>query len=392
MENGGWANNGFMPTKSFTSVKVILPRHSSAIGLLFPKQRIRDDDDDNEVEMRVVEEQGPQDVQEELAAFLQCYSAGVLWRALAPMLFSEKKVDDRNRCCMDEEALKSVSQHILFLMFRHALLTSTGRNSKGARMTMDGAITVKEYNRRRLVHGKESRQQNANGRMEDVESVNSSETVNSSEFFIRQIPLPSRLVRRFFRHLFPSRACPRHISILPLYIFPPLSIRLDGTFEAVVVSHERIVLKKQTMTAFMATLGGGFYMMKNLQPALQLARTQRALAMELGNHRMAQQCLLNEAYNLLYAGKFRFAKTVLAQLEYEMHQVQTSSLTSWADREDAQQTLRQCRAARILMRRLQRLSHRLSKHRSGVNSNHIPDEQAANRTTDDFYRLRIVAS
>lgn len=170
-----------------------------------------------------------------------------------------------------------------------------------------------------------------------------------------------------------------HLPIL-LYILPPFyETFLDRTFTAVVLEHERSLLKKQTMTAWMATLGGGYFFIKQLSKSLQLARQQRYLALQIGNESMARTCLLNEAYNLIYAAQFAAAKKVLTQLETQVKTVNDQSNIPVLEEEEIQRTLRQCHAARILLRRLKKLKHRLKGYHA-----------KETHTVDDFQRVRIV--
>jgi hypothetical protein len=173
---------------------------------------------------------------------------------------------------------------------------------------------------------------------------------------------------------------PNKERTMQLYIFPPpYETFLDRTFTALVLHHERSLLQKQTMTAWMATLGGGYFFIKQLSKSLQLARQQRYLALQLGNDSMARTCLLNEAYNLIYAGHFRNAKTVLTMLEHQVTNANNNKVIPILEEEEIQRTLRQCHAARILLRRLKKLKHRLKGYHA-----------KETHTVDDFQRVRIV--
>jgi hypothetical protein len=167
---------------------------------------------------------------------------------------------------------------------------------------------------------------------------------------------------------------------IQLYILPSCITLIDMTFIRLVLQHERTLLKKQSLSAWMATLGGGFFFIRRLSYSLLLARQQRVLALQIGNRSMARTCLLNEAYNLIYAGKFRNAKVTLKLLEDE---VSDGKSIEDLDDDEAIVTLRQCGAARLLLRRLKKMSKSLQKyHTRNVCENH---------TRDDFQRLRIVA-
>jgi hypothetical protein len=421
-------------------VDLLIPRHSSVISRAIARIEVvptsttptSNDFCPDAATMNTIDEDGDCCSRycakiDTLAVVLQVYTSGVVWNELVPML-------GRNQ---------DVSERLLFLMFQHSLIFNNVNNrDKG--LNNETAAAGGRRDRRRPCHRHDRNGKLRNNPQEeknkddgDIEMMSeetshntntttSLEDESSKSFITQTINLPSNLIRRF--------VCSQHrlqseeIRSVSLYIFPPIIIpHVDRKFEGLVISYERTMIQKQTMTAFMATLGGGYYMMKQLQPALTLARTQRSLALQLGNHHMAQQCLLNEAYNLLYAGRFRHAKAVLVQLEDEVKSIMVSPLSSWIDKEDAQQTLRQCQAARIWIRRLHKLSSRLSRHRvgvgvagGGVSSNASTKEMTddkyksgrqhnhttgsigskssdmgvvdvTRRTVDDYYRVRIVA-
>lgn len=154
-----------------------------------------------------------------------------------------------------------------------------------------------------------------------------------------------------------------------LVVLPPTISQLDYLFASIVVRVEHTLLKQQTLTAWWSTLGGGYFFCKRLHVSLQLARQQKILALRIGNTSMARQCQVNEAYNLIYAGKFGAAKRVLDDLE---HTCEEGSLTA-----------RQCHAARLFAKRLKRARRRGLK-------GYISGEKGDKHTVDDFQRIRVV--
>ncbi len=160
---------------------------------------------------------------------------------------------------------------------------------------------------------------------------------------------------------------------------PPIVCHPDVTFSSVVIRTERLLLRIQTMTAWYSTLGGGYFFCRRLHVSLQLARQQRALALQIGNIPMARQCIVNEAYNLIYAGKFRAAKRVLNELEESVRM----AMTKHGDEGGGAVTLRQCQAARLLAKRLKLVQQR------GLRGYHT-FEKGEKHAIDDFQRIRIV--
>jgi len=206
---------------------------------------------------------------------------------------------------------------------------------------------------------------------------------------------------------------------LYMYIYPPLLSRSDidrTTFAAIVSNAHRRVLFQKTYSAWLSTLGGGYFGIKDLAHSLWLSRQQRNLAVEVGDIYMAQQCTINEAYNWMYAGRFRLAATVLRNLEEELSKSRRNVTTakdegtigSYNTRNNIskhhccyttsdEKILQQCQIARQLLRRLKKTSRNgLEKY----HKNKMPGSSSAapaasttafvSRTVDDFQRLRIV--
>jgi hypothetical protein len=132
------------------------------------------------------------------------------------------------------------------------------------------------------------------------------------------------------------------------------------------------MLQLQTLSAWLSTIGGGYFFCKRLSVSLILARQQRVLAVRLGNVAMVRQCTINEAYNLIYSGKFVEAKKVLTALEKNL------------EGDDDKVTWRQCQAARLFAKRLKQVT------KKGVLEPYHPKDKKENHMIDDFQRIRIV--
>ena len=185
----------------------------------------------------------------------------------------------------------------------------------------------------------------------------------------------------FFQRCIRLENAPR----LTILLQPPTICHPDAIFASIVLRTEHVLLRLQTMTAWLSTLGGGYFFCRRLQFSLQLARQQRLLALQIGNIAMARQCSVNEAYNLIYAGKFQAAKRVLQQLEDSIHVAKTTSNGGGGGGGDNGDmiTLRQCQAARLLARRLKKVAER------GLRGYHTY-EKGEKHAIDDFQRIRIV--
>jgi len=135
-----------------------------------------------------------------------------------------------------------------------------------------------------------------------------------------------------------------------ILMFPTTIPTIDTTFISALIRMEHAMLKLQSLSAYAATLGGGFFFCRRLAFSLQLARYQRSLAMVLGQTGMVRACTINEAYNLIFLGRFRAARRVLKRLFHE----------TCDGVDDLVQ--KQCRAAWLLSRRLERVSQNLEEY------------------------------
>jgi Domain of unknown function (DUF4807) len=78
---------------------------------------------------------------------------------------------------------------------------------------------------------------------------------------------------------------------------------------------ENQLVQAQTAAGFLSTLGGAYFMCHHLTSACVLAQQQRRLALVLNDPSMYYKCCINQAYNLIYGGRFRFAHRLLRQVE-----------------------------------------------------------------------------
>jgi predicted small secreted protein len=148
------------------------------------------------------------------------------------------------------------------------------------------------------------------------------------------------------------------------YILPPCTQEIDYDFSGRLIYYEHLFLQAQTLAAWYATLGGGYFLCHRLSTAIQLARRQRRVAEWMGDEGMADRCTLNEVYNYLHAGHFRIAFSMLKALQASAQVRQDAVL--WA----------MCNTARLFGRRMRRAGKRLTSQASSVD--------------DDYQRIRIV--
>ncbi len=148
------------------------------------------------------------------------------------------------------------------------------------------------------------------------------------------------------------------------YILPTDKTPVDYDFSGRLIHYEHIWLQMQTLSAYYATLGGGYFLCRRLSTAIQLARQQRWVATWMRDYAMADRCTLNEAYNYLHAGQFGVAFAMLKALKANARARNDVVLFNM------------CKSARLLGKRMKQAGKR------GAN--------AARNTVDDYQRIRIV--
>ena len=168
-----------------------------------------------------------------------------------------------------------------------------------------------------------------------------------------------------------------------LWIQPPqITTSIDRIFNQVVNQVEHDLIQKQTLSAWMSTLGGGYFFCRRLSRSLILSQQQQAVARQLNNHSLVQQCQINEIFNWLYAGQFQIAKMKISQLENEITTAKPNGSIDDNTIITNKHVYQQCQAARILLKRLRKFQRKLKKY-------HTKDHGTIH-TIDDYQRIRLV--
>lgn len=142
---------------------------------------------------------------------------------------------------------------------------------------------------------------------------------------------------------------------------------MEYLFEGLLIKLEHEMIQAQTMAAYFASLGGGFFLCRHLKTALVMARQQQRMAAILGDTSMFLKCLVNQAYDLIYAGSFQAANVVIKEVLQHAR-----TMTPIDD-----SLIQMCRSARLF-------SKRVAKARQ------LPAESKSQMTNDDLYRIRMV--
>jgi hypothetical protein len=128
------------------------------------------------------------------------------------------------------------------------------------------------------------------------------------------------------------------------------------------------MIRAQSLAGYFATLGGGYFMCHHWQTAVKLAQYQQQMAMILGDTGMIYKCILNQAYNYIYAGQFMLA---YKWIHYVFVRVQ--------GRDEVLANM--CRSAHLFAKRVFEL------HRTSLGNDKL---ESKSRTVDDYARVRIV--
>lgn len=152
-----------------------------------------------------------------------------------------------------------------------------------------------------------------------------------------------------------------HVDVL---LLPPQITHVQRLFAGCLIRYERLVMSLQCLSAYFATLGGGYFLCRNFPNALKLAKQQRCLALWMGDQTTADKCTLNEAFTYIQSGRFGVAQA-------KIRKVQQS-----ATQRDDKSTLHITQAAIIFLRRMKRTAK----------------FERVKENFDDFHRIRIIVN
>ena len=179
----------------------------------------------------------------------------------------------------------------------------------------------------------------------------------------------------YYRHCYKVRLpsqqdTQRRHNHLILWIQPPTrGTPIETVWEGRLIQWEHHLLQASSLAAYFATLGGGFFLCRHLKTALQLAVQQQRMAVLLGDTGMYYRCLVNQAYNYIYAGYFRAARRILKQVQEAASSPQSIS--------DKEVLVQMCQSAVLFCRRVRK-------------ARQTPVTEQSALVKDDLYRIRMV--
>ena len=157
-----------------------------------------------------------------------------------------------------------------------------------------------------------------------------------------------------------------------LLIQPSPVVQLEDSFTGRLIAWEHKLIRAQSLTGYVATLGGGFFLCHHFQTAIALAQQQQQLALYLNDYGMYYRCMVNTAYNFIYAGKFRMAGQLIKYVATQAKLLTPSDPV----------LEKMCDSAMLFCKRVRKASNRLLRHRP-------PTGLRVSRTIDDFSRIRV---
>lgn len=176
------------------------------------------------------------------------------------------------------------------------------------------------------------------------------------------------------------------IVLLPPNPSPVGNLRAEKAWSSALIALENLLLRLISLNAYIATLGGGYFLCRKLETAVMLAKQQRRVALALGDFSLAGQCTVNEAYNFIFAGHIEKALCLIL------------TVTSDAKERNDELLLAKCKAARVFARRVRKAEKYVesepnnilqgSQHNDTV-SYQLTNSSNISSTFDDFQRIRI---
>ena len=331
------------------SVYVHVPRHCSALGnvIQFIKEKTSKSTSSKE-------------------GVVKCQGDGCMWRCLVPLLvrrnvFRTKSYyidddDEKNGKCVDEadkvDDVLNCDYAKCMILCLLRLIYSSGRDpTKESRKVIQRHVhTIKKC---------------VQGNLEEYAI---------SRRIVFEEPLNCKV-----RNI----VCGNHLDIL---LVPPslcASLEQERIWTSALVRLENKLIRLGSLNAYIATLGGGYFLCRYLETAILLARYQRKVALALNDEHLAGQCTVNEAYNYIFAGEIDIALKLIKTVEKNALVRNDELLESI------------CKAAKQFAKRVRnagKFVEQIGKGESGKDASCTQLNRSMLRTSttrDNFQRIRI---
>lgn len=300
---------------------------------------------------------------------LRVYTARVVWNGLRPLFFDGSVAQARRALYC-----------LLLLSESNSTGSFSASRNEEAALAQESSI------------GRESASLNRSDNSPNGQTIQREEAhpQSSSPVTIqtRRVPLRSTLFSSNTRWHNHQRKEKRNILV---WIQPPDSVPLESTFSGLVIQWEHRMIQAQSLSGYIATLGGGFFLCHHFQTAIRLAQFQQRMALLLHDEPMYYTCAIHQAYSHIYAGHFGTARSMLRQIR---HILQPSPVETKTPAHPV--LIQMCRSALLFCKRMRRAS-------IPVGDTAVSESEYTKRmrpsmalrdnsspTEDDFQRIRVV--
>jgi len=331
---------------------------------------------------------------------IYCHQERMVWHFFRPLFSGEENTEAKN-------SNATIAAYILL----RAFLKCTDESSDSVGSIQQDQSNKNEYN--------------TNAQEGGDESTNDGGWWMTSSFMLPSVLL-SHLSNEFQKYTMTTKSsldnqCRRidQMKNMSIFILPPnqtpspfASLRAEQIFASALVKQENLNIRLQTLNAYVATLGGGYFLCKYLKIAVKLARYQRTIAYALDDHNLAMKCTVNEAYNYIHAGMVNHAKVLIdSTIRQAMGYISDGSIGRPVD----ETVLGMCHSARWFAERVEEAGLKAEEQRAliRVKANRTVENESTSKsssneveltqvkanndgtftsTNDDFQRIRIVKS
>jgi len=222
---------------------------------------------------------------------IQCHSEGVMWKGLAPLLVGDQEQQlstKKNRVAL-KVLLKSFNHHILQqLDIDHTKCSDCGAEITDENRYRNKSWVVAHF---QIIAG------------DDCSNFISADTMSN------------------------TKSTQQHLSVV---ILPPNPIfkgmtysRIPSTsptslFSGRLIHNENTLIRLTSLSAYISTMGGGFFLCRYLSTAVSMARQQCRIALLRGDEEMSFKCRINEGYCYIHAGKLNRGKKIIKRVLYDV--------------------------------------------------------------------------
>jgi hypothetical protein len=327
---------------------------------------------------------------------LQTHSEGAFWNGLLPLLsspvvatFCSENKSNTPQSWSHSMLAVSILVEQFSLCIHPLSLVHSAESSKG-RSEHDEVMSINsDFNGKVVLHHKNfgfwlvismyHQQLGASSQPNDGSNINTS--------CARFQQLTTNPIQPFIITILPPN--PYHLSIN--YSRKPSTSPTSYT-STLLILYENHLIRLQSMSAYISTLGGGYFLCHHLSTAISLARKQCTLALMRGDEDMAWRCRINEGYCYFHGGKLRMGKKVVKGVLREVVEKLTEKHGIVVDgEEDVSNAFTDVRTKEMCNLKIIKNMCLSALWFAGRIKEAKLNEHGVHPTHDDFKRIRVVA-